>query len=94
MLVCMGEHMIVGTFSTQLAKFLFLRFLWVAVKTAFCRSQAGWDTGLFVAVNTTAVGEITGTGRGRSFDGGPAAAGEHRRFLDIVRQTSDDQASA
>jgi len=83
-LVCIREHMLVGTFFTLEAFMLFLWTLWVAVKTAFSRSQAGRETGLFVAVNTTAVSGETGTNSGRGFYGDPAAAGEAVLFSAVL----------
>ena len=93
-LLCMSEHSVVGTFFTQDVFLHFLRFIWVAVKTAFVLMQAGKETGLVMAGYTTVVAACAGTSRGRYFDGGPAAAGERRLFLSCARQTSSDQASA
>jgi hypothetical protein len=60
----MSEHCVVGTFFTQEAFLLFLRNLWVAVKTAFVLMQAGRDTGLVMAVYTAVVAAWAGTNRG------------------------------
>ncbi len=55
MLLCISEHWDVGTFFTQETFMLFLRFLWVAVKTAFVLMQAGTETGLVMAKYTAVV---------------------------------------
>ena len=53
--MCMSEHSVVGTFSTQEAFTLFLRFFWVTVKMAFVLMQAGRETGLVMAEYTAVV---------------------------------------
>ena len=68
-------------------KYTLMRFIWVAVETAFVCRQTGCGTGLFSAKYTGTV-TFSGTKRAGSFGGSLAAAGlEHRRFPRRARKT-------